>query len=60
MKLKNEITLKLSVYMDCTDSDDKIRLYCMPETIAQLIADEITDEKTVITFEHEYKVADVS
>lgn len=59
MTHKCEINLKLSVYMDCKNEDDLIKCYCLPETIAHIICDEITDEKTVVTYEHDYRVTDV-
>lgn len=56
MQHKCEINLKLTIYMDCRNDDDIIRCYCLPETVAQTIADDLTDEKTAVLYEYEYSI----
>ena len=60
MKHKCEIKLHLTIYQDCNTTDEEIALYCMPEVLARAVADELTDDRTVVMYDYEYKIKEVS
>lgn len=59
MTHKCNIKLEINVYTDCKTPDELLRLYCLPETIAQAICDEVTDDKTVVDYDVQYDITDV-
>lgn len=59
MLMECNIILTLNIVTDASTADEREAVMCLAENLAQQVADDLTDEKTVVAYEYKFDCKEV-
>lgn len=59
MLMECNIILTLNIVTDVSNPEEREAVMCLAENLAQQVADDLTDEKTVVAYEYKFDCKEV-